>query len=374
MGSYRIGKIFGIDIEIHFTFILVLLFIFLYSSLFVGGGLVSGISALIYFAILFTLVILHELAHSAVAIVSGIRVSKITLLPIGGVATMEIPEKPSLELVMAIAGPLLNFTLAFIFLIPLVMYSIVTDHSTFASGLSGALSPKAIFSIEGILLLIIAANLVLGSFNLLPIFPMDGGRIFRAILAFFMDYVDATEIAVILGQFMSVLMTILGFVLGNIFLVLIGILIFFAGDQELKVVKLRHSLKGIYLRDVTLRDLERVPSNMTLAEFFRNKFSNHIFYAIVDDQDEIHGYLDLRTIPELKDKGIMQKKIEELSLKAPILDINSEVSDVLLKLLESDFVFVSENGKIIGYTFLPYVIEFGKIRKLLRSFFKAEAG
>jgi Zn-dependent protease len=165
--SFKIGSIWGIPIELHITFILLMgaVFFLFYPQLY--------FFVLILF--LFVFVVFHELAHSVVARHYGIKVRKIVLYPIGGVSEIEeIPEKPSIEWRMAIAGPLTSFLIG-ITLFGLDQFiTIETPAALFAPSLATA----------GSLMLDLAVlNLILGAFNLIPAFPMDGGRVFRALLA-----------------------------------------------------------------------------------------------------------------------------------------------------------------------------------------------
>lgn len=207
--SIRLGEVRGITIRVH-NAALVLLAFFL---------LLSPERTLLAVLILAPIILLHELGHSVVAQHFGIRVIDITFWPFGGMARMsEIPEDARVEGLIAIAGPLVNFALALL-------------------ALPFALLPGPW---SGLAFPFFAMNLVLGGFNLLPAFPMDGGRVLRAWLGRGGDWLGATVRAVRVGRVVAVLMIVAGFASLNFVLVLIGLFVWWTGGQELAAVRLRH--------------------------------------------------------------------------------------------------------------------------------------
>jgi Zn-dependent protease/predicted transcriptional regulator len=190
-------------------------------------------------SLLFVLVTLHELGHSFAALHYGIPVRQIVLLPIGGVAQLEeMPEKPSQELVIAIAGPLVNVVLAI--LMGIIFFILNLPIVNPLSALT--LSPLAVFWY------LLIYNVVLAIFNMLPAFPMDGGRVLRAFLAMLMSYERATAVAVNIGRLIALALGLYGLLNGAFFTILIAIFIFTAGTQELMAVRwrgrIRHSGYG----------------------------------------------------------------------------------------------------------------------------------
>ena len=218
--SFKLGRISGINIQVHFTFFLILIW-----GAFNFGGSAGPLYGLLVTVTLFTLVLLHELGHSVAAMAYGIRVRDITLLPIGGVARLErMPEKPIQEFVVALAGPAVNVLLAII-LAPIVF------------GLAGGLGPMVLSmrsqpGLTGLLTFLLTANISLALFNLLPAFPMDGGRIFRAVMGTFLSFERATTVAVTVGRVLAVGLGIFGLINGQFFLALIALFIFTASGQE----------------------------------------------------------------------------------------------------------------------------------------------
>ncbi len=225
--SFPIGRPFGIQVRVHALFLYMAGLLILLSD--------SPLGTLLMLVTLFGLVLLHELGHSLVARHHGIRVIDIVLWPLGGMARMsEIPESPRVEGQVAIAGPLVNMGLA---LIGILLQQI-----------SGFLSPTSPLDLNTLqagqasfLQVFIVMNLMLGGFNLVPAFPMDGGRILRAFLARSRDYVQATEIAVRVGRYIALAMIFSVLIPPvNCALPVVGLYILWTGMKELWGVRLRH--------------------------------------------------------------------------------------------------------------------------------------
>jgi len=235
-------RLFGIDVKVHWSFVLVLAFgAFLYGSGpagWIGGSLYGVLSMLLLFAS----VTLHEYGHALTARRFGIGTRSILLLPIGGVANLErIPEKPSQELAVVSAGPLINVIIAIV----LVPVALLLNRGN----LGGVLSLDAVsanIQNPGLLTLVVfvlSTNLFLALFNLLPAFPLDGGRLLRALLAYMMPYTQATRTAVVIGRLLAVLMAIYGIFSGAIGLLLIAFFVYVGGSAELEAVSNRAVLR-----------------------------------------------------------------------------------------------------------------------------------
>ncbi len=223
-GSVKLFNIFGIRINIHVTFLLLLI---LYFS--------GGIKWLALTIGVFCFVTLHELCHSLVARHYGIEVREITLLPIGGIASMSsIPEKPTQEFFISVAGPLFNLAVIVIFYGP--MKSLLGAEVLFQRPLSTATWPLTLSYLYWI-------NLMLAGFNLIPAFPMDGGRVLRSILAGRIGYAKATKFAVGLGHILAIGFAYFGIVDLNLVLVAIAIFIYTAASNEGHYVDIKEALK-----------------------------------------------------------------------------------------------------------------------------------
>jgi len=250
-GSIQIGRILGIPVRVHITFLILVAFIG-FAGL-VAGGPSRALWSMIFIVALFACVVLHELSHSLVARSYGVRVESITLLPIGGVASMEdMPRKPHEEALMAIVGPLTSLAIAgALYVVANVLHypgPVAYDH-------------------RPLFVMLMWTNVMIAGFNLLPAFPMDGGRVLRAILAHYMDHVRATNIAVSLGQGFAVMIALAGiFLLNmNIWLVLIAVFIFLGAGQEGQQVRTQAVLEGISAGQAMIRRFETLDRNSPLS-------------------------------------------------------------------------------------------------------------
>jgi Zn-dependent protease len=225
--SYRVARVAGIDIKIHITFFLIVgLGAFQWG---VPHGLTGAWFGALLVLLLFACVTLHELGHSLTARLVGIPTREIVLLPLGGIAFLERnPTRPIHELVIAAAGPLVNVVIATV----LVLISGAAITLGWLEGQPFLPSTEQTPSIATLLLWLLSANIGLALFNLIPAFPLDGGRILRAILAMGMSYGRATHITVILGQGLAISIGLFGLLGGNLLLVVIAIFIFLSADQE----------------------------------------------------------------------------------------------------------------------------------------------
>ncbi len=223
--SYRLGKLAGIDVHVHLTFLMLLAWIGM-SRLVSGQGLVQAGLAVALVTMVFGIVVLHELGHALAARRFGIPTRDINLLPLGGVARLErMPEKPWQELVVAAAGPAVNLVLASIAALGLFM----------VEGLQRSL---VALLVGELMVWLVMANLALLVFNLIPAFPMDGGRILRALLATRLPFPRATEIAVHVGRVLAVGLGLAG-LFYNPMLVLVAIFVWMGGSAELSMVRHR---------------------------------------------------------------------------------------------------------------------------------------
>ena len=249
--SWRLGTIAGIPVQVHATFLLWLIWVALTPML--RGDVGVAMTSIVFVLSIFACVVLHELGHALMARRFGVRTTDITLLPIGGVARLErMPEKPSQELAVALAGPAVSVAIA------AALFGVLS--------LAGAsTSPRQLQMSGGpFLTQLMWINLVLVGFNLLPAFPMDGGRVLRAALAMRMDRRRATEIAARVGQGMAVLFAIAG-LFGNLFLVIIAAFIWIGATGEVSLVQLKSALNGLSVSQAMITDFRVVGPRDSLA-------------------------------------------------------------------------------------------------------------
>jgi stage IV sporulation protein FB len=229
--SFNIGRIAGTAILVHVTFVLFLGWIFVAS--WVAGGPESAWQALAFMLLLFACVVAHEFGHIFTARAFGVTTPDVVLLPIGGVARLaRIPEEPWQEFLIAIAGPLVNVVIA-------VVLILLAGAQVNAVNLYAVENPAA-----SMIDRLAAVNLFLAVFNMIPAFPMDGGRVLRAVLAARMGYVRATEIAAFVGQGVAFALGFIG-LLYNPLLIFIAIFVYLAASSEAHLVAIRAMSRGV---------------------------------------------------------------------------------------------------------------------------------
>jgi Zn-dependent protease/predicted transcriptional regulator len=251
--SWRIGRIAGIDVYVHWTFLLLLGWVaFVHYQ--AHGDLNEALGGLVFILALFGVVVLHELGHALTARRYGVRTRDITLLPIGGVARLErIPDDPKQELLVALAGPAVNVALA------------AAIYLALAMGRGLAPVDQSMDVSSGFFDRLFWVNVFLAVFNMLPAFPMDGGRVLRALLAMRLDYVRATQLAASVGQAMALLFGMLGLV-SNPFLLFIALFVWVGAAQEASMVQLRSALAGIPVSRVMITDFRALRPHDPLSE------------------------------------------------------------------------------------------------------------
>jgi Zn-dependent protease len=226
--SLKLGKFFGIDLYIHGTFWLLPLFV-LFGDLSAGGSLVAAGGEIIFLFAVFGCIVLHEAGHALAARGFGVGTRDITLYPVGGVASLErMPERPAQEIAIALAGPAVNFAIAGLLFTGLFACSLLWPTTYPFAGAE----TLVVFAVK-----LMWANIVLGAFNLLPCFPMDGGRVLRALLALGTTRVRATQIAVGVGTVVAGGFVVLGFYTGHFGLVALAVVVWLLGQAELAGVR-----------------------------------------------------------------------------------------------------------------------------------------
>ena len=237
--SVPIGRVSDITLRLHVTFLIFLAFIGY------GGFMEEGLSgagwAMAMLVSIFACVVLHELGHSIVAQQLGVQVKSITLLPIGGVAGLRnIPEHPWHEIAITLAGPMVNVVISCL----LLPFTGIPSHLLFI---------EMPHDLQGLLLTLVQANIMLFLFNCIPAFPMDGGRLLRALLALALPYRRATAIAAGIGQGLAILFVLIG-LKSSLWLVIIGAFIFMAAEGEGRMVRIRSLLHDLDVDEVMSHD------------------------------------------------------------------------------------------------------------------------
>jgi len=249
--SFPIGSVKGTVIRVHLTFLLFLAFIGFANYARAGGA--AAADSLVYILALFLCVLLHEFGHVFAARRYGVQTPDVTLLPIGGVARLErIPEKPGQELVVALAGPAVNVVIAVLLLIALGGAAGVVMELT---------NPRL-----GLAERLLAANVFLVLFNMIPAFPMDGGRVLRALLAYRMGYGRATQIAATIGQGLAFAFGLFGLFTGNALIVFIALFVYLGAAGEAAAVQAREAGRGLIAADAMITQYEPLQPHDTIAD------------------------------------------------------------------------------------------------------------
>ena len=256
--SWRLGRVFGIDVFVHATFLMLLAWVGI--SHYTRDGSVRGaISGVVFTLLVFAIVVMHELGHALTARSFGIKTSDITLLPIGGVARLErLPEKPRQELLVAIAGPAVNIALAFSIYAWLRLAHVPLAPPGEEAGMAATPLLSKLFWV----------NISLAVFNLLPAFPMDGGRALRALLALRRDYVSATHTAAMLGQAIALLLGLVG-LFHNPVLVFIAWFVWIGAANESGAVQTKAALSGVPVQAAMVTDFRTLRVDEPLSSAAR---------------------------------------------------------------------------------------------------------
>jgi Zn-dependent protease/CBS domain-containing protein len=329
--SLKIFSVFGIPIELHISFLLLMLAIY-FVALF---NLIPGVSLTIavLITLLFVAVVIHELTHCYVAVGYGVEIERVVLLPIGGVSQMkELPKDPHQELRIAVVGPLSNLVIAGI-LYPFYLY--------FGHFLSTDLNFLLYYTI--------LLNLLLGLFNLLPAFPMDGGRVLRAYLAERMNFIRATKLAASIGKQLAIIMAIIGIFI-NPFLILIAIFVYLGADQEYNVVMTNTLLEGIRVKDIMSSEVKTVNPSDTVDSVLKLMFQHkHMGYPVMQDGN-LKGIITFHDISKLPEDQRDRTVEEFMTNKVVVTDPQEEVATTLEKLTNNRIgrLPVVDNGQLVG--------------------------
>ncbi|MBN1235521.1 MAG: CBS domain-containing protein [Methanotrichaceae archaeon] len=348
--SLELGKIMGIPIRLHWTFLFIIVVVTWNFASFSqeAGGIIYGFGAieqtslrwiysLLFAILLFTCVALHELGHSYIAHKNGISIKSITLYFFGGVASMEeIPRNPRMELQMAFAGPAVSgvIGLATLYL------------AGPAAAFGGAGSPLTIMlSNLGVM------NIILMAFNLLPAFPMDGGRLLRAWFATRMPYVKATRRAADIGKIFATLMFLLGLFTLNFMLLFVAFFVYVGASEEDKATEISVSLEGILVRDIMSSQVRSISPEMTLEELkelmFREK---HRGYPVMSG-GVLVGIVTLTDLQNVPEARRAQTRVDQMmARKLYMIGPEEEASTAMKKMndLQIRRLPVIEEGRLVG--------------------------
>jgi len=362
LGRFRLAAIGGIPIYIDWSFWLLVIWIAVSAFWHSGGDWAFVGWRLMLIVGLVVSVIIHELGHAFAAAAFQIRTRDITMYPFGGVASIEkLPEKPLQELVIAIAGPLMNFLIIGFITAGLLL-----------SGLSWDVNPAYYFSlrrltIQDYFIQLAQLNLLLAIFNLIPAFPMDGGRVLRAFLAMRLPHARATAIAATVGQLFAVVFALLG-LLGNPVLILIGFFVFVAAGNEKKAAEGQSILKGVRAREAVMVNYPILSATASLQAAIEALLGSQARSFLIVDPDG-------RPAGTLSREGIIKALHESTPPTTPLtevmderlitVDANTELSEVMHILQEEEVPFVLVTEKVGSSTVILGLIDAENIAEYL---------
>ena len=340
--SLPIGKFFGIKVYIHWTFWILIVWIFL-LYFWTSQDLKQGLLGVLFVLSLFACVVLHEFGHALTAKRFGIVTRDITLYPIGGISSFEsLPQKPWQELLVGLAGPLVNVAIALILWIYLNLTGQVPDLSAVANA-------QNIFQVPFLWNLFLS-NVVLAAFNLIPAFPMDGGRVFRSLLSFFTDRATATRIAAGLGQFLAIVFVFLGFFY-NFWLVFIGLFIYIGAGGEASFERTKAALAGLKVKDALMNRFTVLSPGDSLANAVDVLLNSQETEFVVSDTGRPVGILTKSEIIKgLSEKGREAPVSEFMRSQFLVVRPDVRLADFLQEVLQQGqpVALVMDGDQLLG--------------------------
>jgi len=373
----KLGTFLGIGVFVHWTFLLLVAYV-AYSAREDGlGGVLFGIALLLG---VFLCVTLHEYGHALAARQFGIPTLDITLLPIGGVARLErMPRIAWQELVVAVAGPAVNVVIGSMLLVGIYLFGtggyllsllgFPPDEATFNEANRLFESP----SVFGFTLQMLGVNIMLVLFNLVPAFPMDGGRVLRSLLAMVTSYRRATFVASRVGLGCAVLMATLAIFTGAYMLLFIAMFIAYAGLAEARQVELTESVSGLLVEDCMIQYPTSIPMEMTLSELagrWQTAMCNSL--PVISPDGIVVGVVKLKEIISAIDSGVAPTTTagQLANHDVPVARVDSELKQVILggagrSGRDRQIPVVDQGGRLIGLLDFDSMLSRGTIAKHL---------
>jgi Zn-dependent protease len=355
-GSIKLFEFSGTAVRVHLTFLVLLAWIA--TIYWMRGGPQAALYGVAFIIILFACVVLHEFGHIFAARQFGIKTPDITLLPIGGVASLErMPEEPGREIIVALAGPMVNLVLAGI------LFALFPDLISLERLQEMQYAPADLISQVAL------ANIVLFLFNLVPAFPMDGGRVLRALFALTMSYNNATRMAASVGQAIAILFAVLG-LMGNPLLILIALFIFLAASGEAHEVESRFLTRGFVARDAMITEFASLSPQDDLDAAARKLLeTTQQEFPVVGSGGRLEGVLTRemlinalqKTGPQTRVANAMQAEVESVAETAPLM----EIYEVLQLKSEPIVAVVDRSGVFVGYINFENFSELVMMRRAL---------
>ncbi len=356
--SWKLGRVAGIRIQVHWTFLILIAWVIVVHAS-RGATLPAMVGGVLLVLAVFACVVLHELGHALTARRFGIGTRDITLLPIGGVARLErMPTEPRQELLVAAAGPAVNVAIAAVLLAALSMGNAVRPVQEIAV-VGGSLPAQLLW-----------VNVMLVGFNLLPAFPMDGGRILRALLAYRLGYARSTRVAATVGQGMAIVFGFLGLIGPNPFLVFIAIFVYLGAQAESQHVQMHAALDGVTVGDAMMTDFRVLDGRDTLGRAIDVLLAGAQQDFPVVDRDRVVGLLPRATlVAAVKGQGPDTAVRDVAEPNCLVATDTDELRDVLARMREGkcQSVPVLRGGSLIGLLTLENVGELLMVGPTIRQ-------
>lgn len=355
--SFRLGTIAGIGVFVHATFFLLIAWIG-YSHYARHQSLADAVEGVVFVCALFACVVAHEFGHALTARRYGIKTRDITLLPIGGLARLErMPDDPKQELWVALAGPAVNVVIAAVIFAWLTVTGAAWTVDLMGDGLTAFLARLGF------------VNLILVVFNLLPAFPMDGGRVLRALLAMRMDYNRATQTAASVGQGMALLFGLLG-LFTNPMLLFIALFVWMGAESESAMTSMRSALGGLPVSSAMVREFHAVQAGEPLqgAVDLMLAGSQHDFPVLYGAQ--LAGVLTRQDLMSALASGGLDQRVEDAMVTEIQTTHPGEMLDVAFQRLQQcrcRVMPVIQNGMVVGLLTMDNVGEFMSVQSALNK-------
>src|SRR5579875_886327 len=354
--SWKIGRLAGINVYMHATFLFLILFI-LFANWANGHSLAATLAGVLFVLAIFACVVLHELGHALTARRYGIRTRDIILLPIGGVARLErMPENPREELRVALAGPAVNVVIS------AVLLAIVV-----ASGVRPQWSDLR-WSGGNFIENLMVANVWLAGFNLIPAFPMDGGRVLRALLATRMEYTQATQVAAHVGQVMALIFGFIG-LFSDPFLLFIALFVWMGAEAEASTTLIRTSVGGIPVQKVMLTDFQTLNPDDKLSQAVEHVLGGWQQDFPVVFGDHVLGVLTREDLMRVLAQGGAEARVRD-AMRREFQTVDShDMLEHALAVLHSCHcrsLPVQHDGRLVGMLNADNVGQFMMIQSALR--------
>ncbi len=353
--SYRVGQIAGTDIKLHITFLLLLAFIAVVG--YASGGVASAIGSTIMIVALFGCVLLHEFGHILMARRFGVRTPDVILLPIGGLARLErIPEEPRQELLIALAGPAVTLGIAVVLFIILWLTGAPLDVEHL-----GRLD-------QPLLQNLMVINVILLVFNMIPAFPMDGGRVLRALLAMRLGLRRATKVAASVGQALAVVFGMWALFSGNPILLLIAFFVFLAAGAEATAIETSAAGRGLAVSDMMVTHFQAIPVYAPLQQAVALLLEGEQReFPVIDNDGRVEGLLTRENlIKGLADHGADSTVAQAMTPRVPNVDPALEFGIALQRLRQSGLPalpVIDSAGRLVGLLTMDNISDLLLVRR-----------